>query len=123
MPLTRALSGQGVNFLGEPMHEQGNRLVFFTDRDGNMVHLMHARSHSARPKPGPSCPAELSKLSQYRDFRLMWIGACTSSIGTWMQIVAQSWLVYRISRIARFTWGSTRFSVRCRSSCFPWSAV
>src|SRR5437588_11444301 len=27
----------------------------------------------------------------------MWIGACTSSIGTWMQIVAQSWLVYRIS--------------------------
>jgi predicted MFS family arabinose efflux permease len=34
---------------------------------------------------------------QYRDFRLMWIGACTSSIGTWMQIVAQSWLVYKIS--------------------------
>ncbi len=33
----------------------------------------------------------------YRDFRLMWIGACTSSIGTWMQIVAQSWLVYKIS--------------------------
>ncbi len=27
----------------------------------------------------------------------MWIGACTSSIGTWMQIVAQSWLVYKIS--------------------------
>src|SRR3954452_21836722 len=27
----------------------------------------------------------------------MWIGACTSSIGTWMQILAQSWLVYRIS--------------------------
>jgi len=34
---------------------------------------------------------------RYRDFRLMWIGACTSSIGTWMQIVAQSWLVYKIS--------------------------
>jgi MFS family permease len=27
----------------------------------------------------------------------MWIGACTSSIGTWMQIVAQSWLVYKLS--------------------------
>jgi predicted MFS family arabinose efflux permease len=27
----------------------------------------------------------------------MWFGACTSSIGTWMQILAQSWLVYRIS--------------------------
>jgi predicted MFS family arabinose efflux permease len=30
----------------------------------------------------------------------MWIGACTSSIGTWMQIVAQSWLVYRLSHSA-----------------------
>ncbi len=27
----------------------------------------------------------------------MWIGACTSSIGTWMQIVAQSWLIYQLS--------------------------
>ena len=27
----------------------------------------------------------------------MWIGACTSSIGTWMQNLAQSWLVYSIS--------------------------
>ena len=27
----------------------------------------------------------------------MWIGACTSSVGTWMQILAQSWLVYNIS--------------------------
>ena len=27
----------------------------------------------------------------------MWIGACTSSIGTWMQVVAQSWLVYNLS--------------------------
>ena len=30
----------------------------------------------------------------------MWFGACTSSIGTWMQIVAQSWLVYRLSHSA-----------------------
>ena len=27
----------------------------------------------------------------------MWFGACTSSVGTWMQILAQSWLVYRLS--------------------------
>lgn len=27
----------------------------------------------------------------------MWFGACTSSIGTWMQTLAQSWLVYNIS--------------------------
>jgi predicted MFS family arabinose efflux permease len=33
------------------------------------------------------------KAFQYRDFRLLWFGACTSSIGTWMQEVAQAWLV------------------------------
>jgi MFS family permease len=32
-----------------------------------------------------------------RDFRLMWAGACTSSIGTWMQKLAQSWLVLQLS--------------------------
>src|SRR6201988_1929658 len=40
------------------------------------------------------------KAFRYRDFRLMWIGACTSSIGTWMQIVAQGWLIYRLSHSA-----------------------
>ena len=30
----------------------------------------------------------------------MWFGACTSSIGTWMQIVAQGWLIYRLSHSA-----------------------
>jgi len=44
--------------------------------------------------------ARVFKAFQYRDFRLMWIGACTSSIGTWMQIVAQGWLVYRLSHSA-----------------------
>ena len=37
------------------------------------------------------------KAFQYRDFRLMWIGACTSAIGTWMQIFAQGWLIWQIS--------------------------
>ncbi len=27
----------------------------------------------------------------------MWLGACTSSIGSWMQTVAQAWLVYTLS--------------------------
>jgi predicted MFS family arabinose efflux permease len=34
----------------------------------------------------------------YRDFRIMWIGACTSSIGTLMQSFAQSWLVLDLSK-------------------------
>jgi predicted MFS family arabinose efflux permease len=37
------------------------------------------------------------KAFEYRDFRLLWFGACTSSIGTWMQSVAQNWLVLEIT--------------------------
>jgi predicted MFS family arabinose efflux permease len=33
------------------------------------------------------------KAFGYRDFRLLWAGALTSSIGTWMQEVAQNWLI------------------------------
>ncbi|HTY62690.1 MAG TPA: MFS transporter [Acidobacteriota bacterium] len=33
----------------------------------------------------------------YRDFRLMWAGAFTSTTGTWMQSVAQSWLVLEMT--------------------------
>ncbi len=29
----------------------------------------------------------------HRNFRLLWLGALTSSIGTWMQKVAQAWLI------------------------------
>jgi len=41
------LKKQGVKFLGEPFVNQGNRLVFFADGDGNIVHLIH------REKPLP----------------------------------------------------------------------
>lgn len=34
---------------------------------------------------------------RYRDFRLVWIGAFTSTIGTWMQTMAQAWVVYRMT--------------------------
>jgi predicted MFS family arabinose efflux permease len=37
------------------------------------------------------------KAFQYRDFRNIWLGACTSSIGTWMQKLAQSWLVFELT--------------------------
>src|SRR6202044_2357109 len=54
------------------------------------------------PRRSPSqVLGRVFKAFQYRDFRLMWIGACTSSIGTWMQIVAQGWLIYRLSHSSR----------------------
>ena len=34
------LKTTGVTFLGEPYETQGNRLVFFEDGDGNIVHLI-----------------------------------------------------------------------------------
>jgi predicted MFS family arabinose efflux permease len=49
------------------------------------------------------------KAFHYRDFRLMWIGACTSTIGTWMQTVAQSWLVYTLSKDNPFFLGLDGF--------------
>src|SRR5499425_2310770 len=38
----------------------------------------------------------------YRDFRVQWFGACTSSIGTWTQITAQNWLVLSLTGSAFF---------------------
>ena len=36
----RQLSTQGVKFEGEPYTNDGNRLVFFKDPDGNLIHLI-----------------------------------------------------------------------------------
>jgi glyoxylase I family protein len=41
------LKTAGVRFLGEPFENQGNRLVFFSDGDGNILHLIE------REKPLP----------------------------------------------------------------------
>src|SRR5205085_5881761 len=41
-------------------------------------------------------PATLRAL-KYRNFQLFFAGQLISLIGTWMQTVAQSWLVYRLT--------------------------
>jgi glyoxylase I family protein len=38
------LKTKGVHFTNEPFSNQGNRLVFFTDADGNLLHLIE-REH------------------------------------------------------------------------------
>jgi hypothetical protein len=38
----------------------------------------------------------------YRDFRVQWFGACTSSIGTWTQASAQNWMVLSLTGSAFF---------------------
>jgi glyoxylase I family protein len=42
-----SLREKGVNFVGDPYVNSGNRLVFFTDCDGNLVHLIQRE----RPLP------------------------------------------------------------------------
>lgn len=42
-----ALRAKPVEFAGEPFEVKGNRLVFFKDADGNLLHLI------ARPQPLP----------------------------------------------------------------------
>ncbi len=34
----------------------------------------------------------------YRDFRILWFGAFTSTVGTWMQRVAQNWLIFELTK-------------------------
>lgn len=43
----KQLREKNVQFVTEPYENQGNRLVFFTDCDGNHIHLIH------RQKPLP----------------------------------------------------------------------
>jgi MFS family permease len=53
---------------------------------------------STTTSSSPTLFERVFKAFQYRDFRLMFIGACISSIGTWMQNLAQAWLVLDISK-------------------------
>lgn len=51
------------------------------------------------PVPGRILPlsAGTFRALQHRDFRLLWIGQLVSLSGSWMQSVAQGWLVLRLS--------------------------
>src|SRR5215813_11174694 len=53
-----------------------------------------ALSHKPTRKPG------MFRALSHRNFRLFWVGAFLSNIGTWMQAVAQSWLVLTLTNSA-----------------------
>ncbi len=54
----------------------------------------------SQSSPSPGFLASTFRAFRYRDFAVLWGGACASSVGTWMQKVAQSWLVYQLSNDA-----------------------
>jgi predicted MFS family arabinose efflux permease len=82
---------------------RGETGTLLNQTDGSEA-ASHAKIVTEAPQPTSPMPSStfrrIFKAFHYRDFRLMWIGACTSSIGTWMQIVAQGWLIYRLSHSA-----------------------
>jgi MFS family permease len=59
---------------------------------------------SPGPRPGPTSSAggrvarRLAAALTHRDFRILWLGAFTSTIGTWMQNVAKNWLVLDLTQ-------------------------
>src|SRR5258705_13065469 len=57
-----------------------------------------------------SLPAGL-RAFRHRDFRLFYIGQGVSQIGTWLQMIATSWLIYRLSG-STFMLGLAAFSLQ-----------
>ena len=52
---------------------------------------------SATPDIGPGRFAESLRAFQHRNYRLFYAGQSISLIGTWMQTIAQAWLVLEIT--------------------------
>ena len=52
--------------------------------------------------PPPKGLRRLAAALHHRDFRVLWLGACISSIGTWMQSLAENWLVLSLTASAFF---------------------
>jgi len=55
-------------------------------------------SEAASAPPSPL--ARTFSALRYRDFRLVWFGAFTSTTGTFMQTLAQAWVVYSMTNSA-----------------------
>ena len=56
--------------------------------------------HVLRLTPGRSTTAQLPptfRALRHRNLRLFFFGQLISLIGTWMQTIAQQWLVYRLT--------------------------
>jgi predicted MFS family arabinose efflux permease len=66
-------------------------------------------SRTAEPVPTPTALNRIAAALTYRDFRVLWFGAFLSTIGTWMQKVAQNWLVLTITGSSAFFLGLDSF--------------
>lgn len=76
--------------------------------DANSSRAMNAlgNEETIAPQIGPTTstmPRMIAAL-HHRDFRLFWFGNFLSNIGTWMQNVAQSWLVLQLAPVNSAFW-------------------
>ncbi len=53
------------------------------------------------PEPATPPSASTFQALRHRNFRLWFFGQLTSLVGTWMQSIAQNWLVYQLTGSAR----------------------
>jgi hypothetical protein len=71
------------------------------EQEGGLPASPKAEASSVQEAPGPGRRAPRLKESlralRHRNFRLFFGGQFISLVGTWMQGVAQSWLVYRLT--------------------------
>ena len=61
---------------------------------------MHDRLDSASKPPSHQWRADMFRALRHRNFQLFMAGQMISLIGSWMQTLAQSWLVYRLTQSA-----------------------
>lgn len=54
-------------------------------------------------EPKKSTLAKVFQAFSYRQFRLLWFGAFTSSAGTWLQEAALTWIIYQLTRKPSYT--------------------
>jgi len=100
-------------FLPIPNHCLSPRLPLFRHNRESMTDPNEAEGSIppqalAEAAPAPRFLSRTFQAFLYRDFRVMWIGAFTSTTGTWMQMVAESWLVLSLTGSA-FYLGLTGF--------------
>ncbi|MBV9331279.1 MAG: MFS transporter, partial [Alphaproteobacteria bacterium] len=87
----------------------------------DLVHRVGAAQFAATPPDEPPSEQEIAEISQpgatrallrvfrHRNYRLYFSGQLVSLMGTWMQNVAQSWLVYSLTH-SPLLLGVTSFS-------------
>src|SRR5271167_2205109 len=98
MPHTSNCEPAGFNFCPKRTRTRATGWYFLVTAMATSSISSNAPSPSHKPKGGVL--RRVFKAFEYRDFRIMWLGACTSTIGTFMQTLAQAWLVLELTKSA-----------------------